>query len=95
MTMPAFHDLARRFERRCLRPLLRRGTRRPQTDGHDVAAARIDSRLDILERLLRESLGLQYVALREAGELQSSAGPCGTATAPRRTSASCDASPPC
>lgn len=95
MTIPAFHDLARRFKHRCLHPLLRKGTRRREADGHDVFAARIDSRLDLLERLLRESLGLQYVALREASEPPPSAGPRGPATAPKRTSASCDASPPC
>jgi hypothetical protein len=31
---------------------------------------RIESRLELLERLLRESLGLQYVALRDAGDSQ-------------------------
>lgn len=95
MTIPVFRDLARRFERRCLRPLLRRGRRRREADGRDVLVERMESRFDLLERLLRESLGLQYVALREAGEPQPSAIPRGPATAPRRTPASCDASPPC
>lgn len=95
MTISAFHDLARVFERRCLRRLLLRGSRQPKTDGRDEVAARIETRLDLLERLLRESLGLQYVALREAGDPPPSAVPRGAASAPRRISASCDASPPC
>jgi hypothetical protein len=32
------------------------------------AVERIESRLELLERLLRESLGLQYVALRETAD---------------------------
>jgi len=95
MTPPSLHDLARRFERRCLRPLLRRGRRRRESSGRDEFVERIELRFDLLERLLRESLGLQYVALREAGEPQPGAGAGGSASAPRRTPASCDASPPC
>jgi hypothetical protein len=95
MTIGSLQHLARRFERRCLRPLLRRDSRRPKTDGHDEAAARIESRLDLLERLLRESLGLQYVALRDAADPHSRAEPPLPASVPRRIGASCDASPPC
>lgn len=95
MTIGSLQHLARRFERRCLRPLLRRGRRRREAGGRDDFVERIEARLDLLERMLRESLGLQYVALREASEPQPSPVPRGPATAPRRTSASCDASPPC
>ena len=66
MSRRPLRELARRFERRCLRPLLGRGPRRRQPEGGNEAVARIESRLELLERLLRESLGLQYVALREA-----------------------------
>lgn len=64
MSRRPLRELARRFERRCLRPLLGRGPR--QREGDQEAVIRIESRLELLERLLRESLGLQYVALREA-----------------------------
>ncbi len=64
MSRRPLRELARRFERRCLRPLLGRDPR--QRERGNEAVARIESRLELLERLLRESLGLQYVALREA-----------------------------
>lgn len=70
MSSRPLRDLARRFERRCLRPLLGRGSRKRLPAGDREAVERIESRLELLERLLRESLGLQYVALREAGEPQ-------------------------
>ena len=70
MTSPPFRDLARRFERRYLRPLLGRGSRQRTPAGIHDAVERIESRLELLERLLRESLGLQYVALRDAGDSQ-------------------------
>lgn len=68
MSRRPLRELARRFERRCLRPLLGRGPRRRQPEGGNEAMARIESRLELLERLLRESLGLQYVALRETAD---------------------------
>lgn len=67
MNSGRLQDLARRFERHCLRPLLRRCAWRRE---RDEAARRLECRLDLLERLLRESLGLQYIALGEAGDMQ-------------------------
>lgn len=69
MNSRRLQDLARRFERRCLRPLLRRCVRRRVRDERHEAARRLECRLDLLERLLRESLGLQYIALGEAGSM--------------------------
>ena len=66
MNRRPLRELARRFERRCLRPLLGRGPRQRKPEGSNEVVDRIESRLELLERLLRESLGLQYVALREA-----------------------------
>jgi hypothetical protein len=71
MSRRPLRELARRFERRCLRPLLGRGPR--QREGDHEAFIRIESRLELLERLLRESLGLQYVALRETADPHPSA----------------------
>ena len=68
MYVRSFRDLARRFERSCLRPVLRRGPWRRESNGRDAAAARIESRLELLEQLLQEVVGLQYLALTEAGK---------------------------
>ncbi len=66
MSRRPLRELARRFERRCLRPLLGRGSRHQKLTAGSQSLDRVESRLELLERLLRESLGLQYVALREA-----------------------------
>jgi hypothetical protein len=68
MSRRPLRELARRFERRCLRPLLQRSPWRRWANGRAAAAARIESRLEQLERLLQEVIGLQYLALSTAGD---------------------------
>jgi hypothetical protein len=92
MSSRPLRDLARRFERRCLRPLLRRGPWRREADGRESAAARIESRLALLERLLQEVIGLQYLTLSAADDsLRLEEPPC-RARAPKQDLASGDAS---
>lgn len=92
MSPRSLRDLARRFERRCLRPLLRRGPWRREADGRESAAARIESRLDLLERLLQEVIGLQYLALSAAGDAHRLEEPSCRVRAPGQDLASGDAS---
>lgn len=56
--------LARRFERRWLRPWLRRcrgAMRRPEDDQRELGN-RLERRLDDIESVLRELVGLQHLA---------------------------------
>jgi hypothetical protein len=56
--------LARRFERRWLRPWLRRcrGAMRRRDDDQQELGNRLERRLDDIESVLRELVGLQHLA---------------------------------
>jgi hypothetical protein len=56
--------LARRFERRWLRPWLRRcrGAMRRRDDDQRELGSRLERRLDDIESVLRELVGLQHLA---------------------------------
>jgi hypothetical protein len=88
MSRRSLRELARRFERRCLRPLLQRSPWRRAANGRAAAAARIESRLEQLERLLQEVIGLQYLALSTAGDSHRLAEPPCRDRVPEKDSAS-------
>jgi hypothetical protein len=64
----ALANLGRSFERRLLRPVFRRLKRVFHIDGPNDRIARLEQRLEELERLFREQAGLHYLRLAEEAE---------------------------
>lgn len=64
-------NLGRSFERRLLRPVFRRLKRAFRIDGPNDRIAKLERRLEELERLFREQAGLHYLRLAEEAESES------------------------